>query len=96
LQRLRPGSSSKSFASSVADILVEDQDATNPDNIKKVFCSQSVVLMLRHALDPEGSHAGLLATLNQLNSRLVSPKQVDTILRDYGAVPLTNEELSSL
>jgi hypothetical protein len=96
LQRLRAGSGSKSFASSVADILVEDQDATNPDKIKKVFCSQSVVLMLRHALDPEGRHAGLLATLNQLNSRLVSPKQMDIILRDYGAVPLSNEELSSL
>jgi hypothetical protein len=78
------------------DLLVEDRDALHPEKISKVFCSQSVVLMLRNALDPEGQHSGLLATLNNLNSRLVSPKQVDGILREYGAVPLSNEDLSLL
>ncbi len=65
-----------------------------PEKIKKVFCSQSVVLMLRYALDAEGQHSGLLQTLTRLNSRLVSPKQIHGILESYGASPLSNDELA--
>lgn len=28
--------------------MAEDEDSTDPERIKKVFCSQSVVLMLRY------------------------------------------------
>ncbi len=84
------------MSSSILNTLVEDTDAQHPEKIKKVFCSQSVVLMLRYALDPLGQHSALLMSLNALNSRLVSPRQVHLLLRDYGAVPLSNEELSTL
>ena len=75
---------------------MDDKDCSKPDEIKKVFCSQSVVLMLRYALDPEGQHSGLLQTMLGLNSRLVSPKQVEEVLKSYGAVSITNEELEAL
>ena len=52
--------------------------------------------MLRYALDPEGQHSGLLQTMLGLNSRLVSPKQVEEVLKSYGAVSITNEELEAL
>lgn len=75
---------------------MEDCETQQPEEIKKVFCSQSVVLMLRYALDEEGRHAGLLQTLKSLNSKLVSPKQVQDILLSFGATKLTNDELSTL
>lgn len=68
----------------------------DPKSIQKVFCSQSVVLMLRNALDPSGSNAELLGELQLLNSRTVSPKQVCDILLRHGAKELENEELLSL
>ena len=86
----------RSLSSSLFNALVEDADASRPESIKKVFCSQSVVLMLRHSLDPDGRHSGLLQTLKSLNSKLVSPKQVHNILQDYGAAPMSNDELSTL
>lgn len=78
------------------NVLVEDTDAFRPEQIKKVFCSQSVVLMLRHALDPSGRHDELLKTLNMLNSKLVSPRQLHCILSEYGAASLSNEDLATL
>lgn len=33
--------------STIFNVLAEDEDSVDPDKIKKVFCSQSVVLMLR-------------------------------------------------
>ena len=66
-------------------------------NVPKVFCSQSVVLMLRYALDAYGKNLGLLKTLHEINSRLVSPKQVCNILQMHGrARIMTNEELNAL
>lgn len=50
----------------------------------------------RYALDPNGRHSGLLQTLNTINSRMVSPRQVKHILETYGATPLSNEELAAL
>lgn len=85
-----------SFASSVFNLLVEDRECSIPQDIKKVFCSQSVVLMLRYALDADGRHSGLLERLNSLNSRLVSPKQVQEILVSFGATDVSNEDLAGL
>ena len=84
------------ISTALLNTLVDDKDCSKPDEIKKVFCSQSVVLMLRYALDPEGQHSGLLQTMLGLNSRLVSPKQVEEVLKSYGAVSITNEELEAL
>jgi hypothetical protein len=84
------------ISTALLNTLVDDKDCSKPDEIKKVFCSQSVVLMLRYALDPEGQHSGLLQTMLALNSRLVSPKQVQEVLKSYGAVSITNEELEAL
>jgi hypothetical protein len=86
----------KSISSSLFNIMVEDEDAFHPEKISKVFCSQSVVLMLRNALDPGGNHAPLLAMMNSLNSRLASPKQVHEMLSRYGAVQLSNDDLAKL
>ena len=65
---------------------------------RKVFCSQSVVLMLRECLDEEnGTHAMLVERLKKLNSRLVSPKMVFDILEDHPfAHVITNSELMQM
>lgn len=79
------------------NVLAEDDDtALQPEKIKKVFCSQSVVLMLRYALDAQGKHGALLENLTKLNSRLVSPKQIHDILLAYGANSMSNEHLDLL
>ena len=87
----------KKFMSAFFNALAEDEDnALQPEKIKKVFCSQSVVLMLRYALDAQGQHATLLENLSNLNSRLVSPRQVHDILVAHGASKMSNEELHAL
>ena len=96
LMPMAPKSNPNSISSAIFNMLVEDTCPSVPQDIKKVFCSQSVVLMLRYALDPEGLHSGLLERLNSLNSRLVSPKQVQDILVGFGATDLSNTELSAL
>jgi hypothetical protein len=79
------------------DVMAEDLHSTaHPDKIKKVFCSQSVVLMLRHGLDPQGKHSALLESLNRVNSRLVSPRQVMLLLESFGAFPISNDQLSNM
>ena len=96
---MQPSNSNQSrqFLSSFFNTMAEDKGpVVQPENIRKVFCSQSVVLMLRYALDAEGEHSGLLQTLTQLNSRLVSPKQIHSILETFGASPLSNQELALL
>ena len=90
------GWNKQSMCSAFFDTIADDLDVCHPESIKKVFCSQSVVLMLKYALDPEGSHSGLLRKLRSLNSRLVSPKQVQDILREYGASEISNDELAHL
>ena len=50
----------------------------------------------RYALDPQGRNSGLLNALSSLNSRLVSPQQVQHLLQEYGASPLSNDELAAL
>lgn len=47
-------------------------------------------------MDPNGKHSELVKTLSGLNSRLVSPRQVQHVLEAYGAQPLSNEELACL
>jgi hypothetical protein len=82
---------------SMFDVMAEDLHSTShPDKIKKVFCSQSVVLMLRHGLDPQGKHSALLESLNRVNSRLVSPRQVMLLLESFGAFPISNDQLSNM
>ncbi len=79
------------------ETMVPDVDAKHPKSIQKVFCSQSVVLMLRFALDPSGQQAALLEVLQRLNSKLVSPKQICQIVRVHAAARLMpNEELYAL
>lgn len=85
-----------SFSSQVINTLVEDADSRSPEGIKRVFCSQSVVLMLRHALNPYGAHGKLLEHINSVNSKLVSPKQVVEMLVSHGAEEMCNEELALL
>lgn len=77
--------------------MVEDEDLhTQPERIKSVFCSQSVVLMLRYGLDPTGPHSGLLQALSQVNSRLVSPRQLKDLLVTYGATEIPNSHLADM
>lgn len=84
-------------SSGVVSTLVEDADSRSPEGIKKVFCSQSVVLMLRHALSPDGRHADLLRHINEVNSKLVSPRHVMEILTRQGcAQEMSNDELARL
>jgi hypothetical protein len=79
------------------DAMVEDEDPSiKPEDIKSVFCSQSVVLMLRHALDPSGAHSGLRSSLCSLNSRLVSPRQLRDLLVSYGAAEISNQKLAEM
>jgi hypothetical protein len=85
-----------SLPSSILNALVQDADSCSPENIKKVFCSQSVILMLRYALNPQGTHCNLLKQVNELNSKLVSPKQVMQLLQHSGARPMSNDELIRL
>jgi hypothetical protein len=64
---------------------------------KKVFCSQSVLLMLRNCLDPSGIHGGLVDSLKPLNSRLTSPKMVnDRLLAHPFTYDISNRELRML
>lgn len=66
---------------------------------RKVFCSQSVVLMLRTCLDAsEGAlHANLVQRMHGINSRLASPKEVFSMLEDHKhTVAIPNEELMDL
>lgn len=64
---------------------------------KKVFCSQSVVLMLRNCLDPSGIHGGLVDSLKNLNSRLTSPKMVhDRLVAHPFTYDISNKELRML
>jgi hypothetical protein len=88
---------SNNLVASVFDVMAEDvHDTSHPENIKKVFCSQSVVLMLRHALDARGKHSGLVDSMSRINSRLVSPRQVQSLLQAFGATPLSNKQLSRM
>lgn len=91
------------FASTFKDILqdveVDETDKTilTARSSTRVFCSQSVALMLRECLDPEGIHAPLVEKLKHLNSRLVSPKMVfECIHEDPFAVIISNKELRKL
>jgi hypothetical protein len=52
--------------------------------------------MLRHGLDPQGKHSALLESLNRVNSRLVSPRQVMLLLESFGAFPISNDQLSNM
>lgn len=79
------------------DVIVDDTQRTvDLGKIKKVFCSQSVILMLRYALESNGPNAKLLESVNAVNSRLVSPKQVAEMLQMHGAVPIDNDVLSRM
>lgn len=74
----------------VADV----QDAAS---ISRVFCSQSVVLMLRECLDSQGIHKDLLERLQSVNSRLASPRQVHNLLLTYeGSELISNKEVWSI
>lgn len=75
--------------------MVTDVDGSDSSSCSKIFCSQSVVLMLRECLDEEaGAHKELVQRLKRMNSRLVSPRMVFNHLSVH---PLTrvisNEEL---
>lgn len=73
------------------------EDVENMDFQKKVFCSQSVVLMLRKCLDASGRHHKLVNWLNATNSRLASPKLVLGILLEHSETKsISNEELARL
>lgn len=89
------------FASLFKDILQDvEVDAENKmleGSKKKVFCSQSVALMLRECLDPEGIHGPLVEKLALLNSRLVSPKMVFGCIQDHPfCEAMSNRELQRL
>lgn len=73
-------SSAPKFASFMSPLL---QDVDGDQMPRSVFCSQSVVLMLRECLNPQGIHGVLVERLKQLNSRLVSPKMVFDILQEH-------------
>lgn len=83
--------SAPKFASIISPLL---QDVQHDERPKKVFCSQSVVLMMRECLDGNGMHASLVERMQGLNSRLVSPKMVYDIMREHLFTRvITNEEL---
>lgn len=81
-------STAPKFASFMSPLLQDvNADGQMP---KSVFCSQSVVLMLRECLNAQGIHAALVERLKQLNSRLVSPKMVFDMLQDHPFTEVIN------
>jgi hypothetical protein len=87
------GSKTAPIFASMMSPLIQDVESTP----KKVFCSQSVVLMLRECLDDCGIHAGIVEKVRQLNSRLVSPKMVFDIMQNHPfAEVITNTQLMKL
>jgi hypothetical protein len=63
----------------------------------RVFCSQSVVLMLRQCLNAQGIHKDLVDRLHLLNSRLVSPKMVFNHLQQHPfTFVITNADLQKI
>ena len=85
--------------STIFNAIVDDSDEKelkDPSKIKKIFCSQSIVLMLRYGLDPKGRHAALHQALHAVKSRLMSPKHVRDMLVAHGAVDLENEQLAAM
>ena len=76
--------------------MVED-DFSETAVPKKVFCSQSVMLMIRHCLDASGIHKSLVESFYQLNSRLTSPKMVhDRLAAHPFTYTISNRELCKL
>lgn len=72
---------------------------TAPAKHNKVFCSQSVVLMLRECLEStkDARHRELVDALQGINSRIASPKDVYTILNNHPHTSkISNEELAKL
>jgi hypothetical protein len=50
---------------------------------KRMYCSQAVILMLRHAIQPGRENAALLASMQAANSRACSPQMLYTILAPH-------------
>lgn len=68
------------------DTMITDVDGSDPSNIKSVYCSQAVVLVMRECLK---DRASLMEQLDGLNSRLTSPCTLYTRLKGY-CDPLVN------
>jgi hypothetical protein len=61
---------------------------------ESVYCSQAVVLAMRHCMD-SAHHDRLIVELNNLNSRLTSPNTLYEILKDpaFGGEVLSADDL---
>lgn len=64
----------------VRETLLADLPSSAPCDVTSLFCSQAVVLALRHALAPGGA---LAADLALANSRTVSPYALFHLLRPF-------------
>jgi hypothetical protein len=84
-------------ASQILHAKISGDDVKSETEIQKVFCSQSVVLMLRSGLDCEGLHKDLVHSLQAMNSRLSSPREVHNLLLQHPANSvMSNHELLCL
>lgn len=66
---------------STVSSIFPDVDGSDPNNIKKVYCSQAAVLLIRECL--QESCEGMIQDLNQLNSRFVSPHTLHMLASRY-------------
>lgn len=66
---------------SVHECISDDVTSEAPGELRHLFCSQAVVLALRHALDRERHLHGAMCSLN---SRVTLPYALFHILRPYG------------
>lgn len=79
---LMPFNSSRRMHWSDTMINEDNQDYANPAQIKKLFCSQMVIVALRHCLHPV-VHRHLLCQLHQVNCRLTSPCKLFSLLQPF-------------
>lgn len=73
------------------DTMVPDIDASNPTSIKKLYCSQACLLVLRENLN-EVIASQLLKVLKPLNSRLTSPCKLFHVVEHHSR-PMQNRVL---
>lgn len=78
--------------------LIAGRDVKSVSDVSRIFCSQSVVLMLRECLNEQGLHGSMVQELRGMNSTLASPQMVLKVLERHSPScwSMDNEELKRL
>lgn len=66
----------------VLDVMFPDVEDTSADKVQSVYCSQAIVLALRSCLNKK-NHPALCKELEMMNSRAVSPKELQKKLEPF-------------